>query len=149
MRIIKLFLIPIFCLMGLNSFAQDDPSNESGKEKIEAMKISFITKKLSLTTDEAKVFWPIYNQYELDLENLRKNHKKERQLDDSSPSDKEIERLIDSEITFLQNELDIKKKYIAQFKKVLPVKKVFMLNKAEEDFKRELLKQLKEKNQNR
>ena len=146
----KYFSLLIYCLVTVAyCFAQDDPSNETGKEKIEAMKVSFITKRLSLSPEEAKAFWPLYNQYESELETLRKNHKKDRMFQDSSPSDKDIERLIDSEIIFKQNEVDILKKYHSQFKKLLPIKKVAMLYKAEEDFKRELLKQLKEKNQNR
>lgn len=130
------------------AFSQD---LETKKEKIEAMKVSFITKRLSLTPEEARAFWPIYNQYETDLDNMRNNHRKERQAsreDFATISDREIEKMVDSEITFRQNELDISKKYHALFKQILPIKKVAMLYQAEEDFKRELLKQLQDKRQN-
>jgi hypothetical protein len=38
------------------------------------------------------------------------------------------------------------KKYATEFKKVLPIKKVVLLFKAENDFKRELLKKLSQRN---
>jgi ABC-type uncharacterized transport system substrate-binding protein len=59
------------------------------------------------------------------------------------------EKLVDGEIIFRQQELDIIKKYHAQFKKILPIKKVALLYKAQEDYKKELLKQIQEKARNK
>lgn len=136
-------------LLSLQGFTQ---SNANKKEALEAMKVAFITQKLSLTPEEAQVFWPIYNQYETELDALRKKRKDEKvsAMDDVSKiSDKEIEKLVDGEIIFRQQELDIIKKYHAQFKKILPVKKVALLYKAQEDYKKELLKQIQEKARNK
>ena len=63
--------------------------------------------------------------------------------------EKEIEKFVDSELTFRQSELDLLKKYHGQFKQVLPIKKVAMLYRAEEDFKRELLDRIKENRQDK
>ena len=118
------------------------------KDKVEALKIAFITRKLNLKPDEAKVFWPVYNLYRDELETLRKNQKKERlsaREDFLNMTDKEVERLVDNEIIFRQNEIDIMKKYHVQFKKILPVKKLALLYNSEEEFKRELLKKIQEK----
>jgi hypothetical protein len=59
-------------------------------------------------------------------------------------SDAEIEKAVDGEIAFRQAELDIQKKYHPQFKKVLPIRKVGRLYRAEEEFKRELLNKLQD-----
>ena len=45
------------------------------RENIEAMKIGFITKKLDLTPEEAQKFWPVYNQYNDKMKDLRKKRK--------------------------------------------------------------------------
>lgn len=45
---------------------------ESKHEKLEALKIAFITEKLSLTTKEAQNFWPVYNEYSQKIEKIRK-----------------------------------------------------------------------------
>ena len=124
------------------------PISEEKREEIEAMKAAFLTRKLDLTPDEAKTFWPVYNQYQDELDKLREDHRKTRRLareEMDSMGDKEIEKLVDGEILFRQSELDIMKKYNGQFKGVLPMKKVAKLYRAEEDFKRELLQRIQGK----
>ncbi|MBP6427513.1 MAG: hypothetical protein KA430_08005, partial [Bacteroidia bacterium] len=64
-------------------------------------------------------------------------------------SDSELEKLVDSEIIFHQNELDIQKKFHPQFKKVLPMQKVAKLYRAEEAFKKKLLEMIRERKQER
>lgn len=145
-------ILSLLIFTALLSFEGYSQGNVSKKEALEAMKVAFITQKLNLTPEEAQVFWPIYNQYETELDALRKKRKDEKMsaMDDVSKiSDKEIEKLVDGEIIFRQQELDIIKKYHAQFKKILPVKKVALLYKAQEDYKKELLKQIQEKARNK
>jgi Spy/CpxP family protein refolding chaperone len=130
--------------------AQSPPPGrmEKMRDEIEAIKIGLITRRLNLTAEEARAFWPVYNQYSEELEAIRKQRRNEmRQImdRDNELSDKDAEKLVDNEIVLRQKELDIMKKYHAQFKQILPVKKVMMLYRAEEDFKRLLLERLHEK----
>lgn len=117
-------------------------------EKIESLKIGFLTERLQLTPEEAKVFWPVYNQFQDELEKIRKQRKEGlRNLpeDLASMSEKDLEKIVDNEIVFRQEELDVIKKHHPKFKQVLPVRKVALLYKAEEDFKRKLLDIIKER----
>ncbi len=126
--------------------------NRPAKEKVEAMKIGFITDYLDLTSEEAKVFWPVYNKYQEEMEQLRKGRRQNfmnDRTDYETMSDAELEKIVDSEITFHQNELDIQKKYHPQFKKVLPMRKVAKLYRAEEEFKKKLLDMIRERKQER
>lgn len=141
----KLCIIFLFLIFSSNSFAQEFSDKN---EAIAAMKVSFITRKLNLTPKEAQSFWPVYNQYEEELENLRKNHRKmmnEAKDDFSQISDADVEKMVDEQINFRQKEIDVLKKFHPNFKKVLSVKKVALLYKAEEEFKRHLIKQIKGK----
>jgi Spy/CpxP family protein refolding chaperone len=38
---------------------------------LEAIRIGYITKKLSLTPDEAKQFWPVYDAYRAEMREVR------------------------------------------------------------------------------
>lgn len=122
------------------------------KERMEAMKVGFLTDKLNLTSEEAKAFWPVYNQYSDELEQLRKN-RRDKMIDNrrniNEMSDSEIEKAVDGEIIFRQSELEVLKKYHPQFKKILPIKKVGQLYRAEDDFKRKLLEMIKERREDR
>ena len=47
----------------------------SKNEKIEAMKVGFITNKLELSAKEAQLFWPLYNEYNQKMDKLRNSKK--------------------------------------------------------------------------
>jgi hypothetical protein len=118
------------------------------RDRVDAMKVGFLTDRLNLTSEEAQAFWPVYNQYSDELEQLRKDRRENiinarEHFDSMSPA--ELEKAVDNEIIFRQNELEIVKKYHPQFKKVLPIKKVALLYRAEEEFKRHLLEMIREK----
>lgn len=131
-------------LIAKTTFAQG-PDFERN-ERIEAMKVSFITDQLKLTPEEAKAFWPIFNQFETEKralrEEFRNNHgPNQKNIDEISEA--EAEKMINNEISFLQKDLDIMKRYIAQFKSVLPTKKVAVLLSLENKFKRMILDRIK------
>lgn len=117
-------------------------------ERLEALKIGFITEKLNLTSDEAKVFWPVYTKFTDDLKKLRKQTKgklTEEMADMNAMTETEAEKVLTDMLNFKTQEAELFKIYANEFKKVLPVKKVILLFKAENEFKRELLKQLANK----
>ena len=68
MKIIKYNLIALLLLFNLQLLAQN---KRPVKERMESMKIGFLTDRLNLTPEEAKEFWPVYNKYSDELEVLR------------------------------------------------------------------------------
>jgi hypothetical protein len=139
-----IYLLVIVASISLNAMAQKG-------ERLEAMKIGFITERLNLNSDEAKVFWPIYNKFTDDMKKLRQSSKgkiSEEMADMPAMTDVEAEKVLNDMVNFKIQEADLLKKYALEFKKVLPVKKVVLLFKAENDFKRELLKKLAKRNRN-
>jgi len=150
MKELKTSAITLFTVLGfiVISFAQPGAKMEQKKEKVEAMKIGFITQQMNLTPEEAQKFWPVYNQMNNELESLRKDRQLARdnaKINFEVMTDAEVDKLINDEITSRQKELDVQKKYVTQFKAVLPVKKVAQFYRAEEQFKRKLLEKIQEK----
>ena len=145
----KKILVLLFLISGFYAQAQN---RKPAKERVDAMKIGFLTDRLNLSPEEAKTFWPVYNKYSDELEALRKGRRENlinSRENIEEMSDAEIEKTVDNEIIFRQNELEIIKKYHPQFKKILPIVKVAKLYRAEEDFKRKLLELIKEKREDR
>lgn len=124
-------------LLQLASFAQGGK-----REKIEALRVGFITQQLDLTPDESQKFWPVYNEY---LDKVKASRKEFKSTSTDFTNDKDAQEFLDAELLFKQRELNLYKEYYDKFKKILPIKKVAMLRKAEEEFKKELLKQLQSK----
>lgn len=116
------------------------------KDKIRAAKIEYIKKKLALSADEEKKFLPIYTSFLDENDALRKSLKKDINLEEvdlTFMSDEECEKLINEISAHKQKEVDLIKKYTTEFKKILPIKKVAMVFKAEHDFRKHLVKELR------
>jgi hypothetical protein len=67
----------------------------------------------------------------------------EAKINFDSMTDVEIAKMVDGDFQFQQLELDLRKKYVEQYKKVLPVRKVAKLLRAEHTFKIELLREFR------
>lgn len=142
------FIFPIiFLLVSSLSFSQD---HREKREKVKALKVAYITEQLELTSDEAQKFWPIYNTFEDKQSELR--HEKMRAiLDRFQPgnvdklSEKEASALLIQMEKIEEDLFNLKKKFIKDLQGVISAKKIIKLKKAEEDFNRELLKQMREK----
>ena len=114
------------------------------RNDIESYKIAWITKKLDLSTDDAKIFWPLYNQYTNEQQALRKERsgklismRKITEIDNLS--DTEVDGMINTELMFKQREVNIDRKYYQKFKSALPIKTLAKFYRAQETFKKELL----------
>ncbi|WP_293744327.1 hypothetical protein [uncultured Pedobacter sp.] len=117
-------------------------------EEIESLKIAFFTQKLDLSPEEAKVFWPIYNDMQAELNSLHKERMQKmisfRKVDEiDNLTDAQVQNLITSEFDFKQRELNLNKKYYSKLKSSLPIKVVGKFYRAQEGFKRELLNRFK------
>jgi Spy/CpxP family protein refolding chaperone len=126
---------------------QHHSKERPSKEKINSLKIAYITEKLELTSDEAQKFWPIYNEFETKKDLLfaekRQLRKVKKENVDENLSDEEIEKSITSKFKIEQKELDLDKEYFSNFKEVLPLTKVNKLYHAQEQFKKELLQKIR------
>jgi hypothetical protein len=65
--------------------------------------------------------------------------------DFESMSDAELEKAINDEMTNRQQELDLDKKYHERYKAILSIRKLALYYRAQEGFKRELLRQIQDK----
>ncbi len=120
-----------------------------GGEKMEAKKIAWLTTKLELSAEDAKVFWPIYNDYNKELSTLRKERsqkmisfRKIKEIEELN--DDEIQALILNDFNFRQRDLNIERKYYNKFKSNLQIKTVGKFYRAQEAFKKEILQQYRE-----
>ena len=140
-QVTKYIFICVFCIIALSTMAQPG----SKRDKIDALRVTFITSKVALTNQESQLFWPLYNEYNDKADNLKKSFRQQfiRDVDYSTVSDKEAEAYLVAELTLKQKEYELSKEYYEKFKKVLPIKKIALIRRAEEDFKKELIKNIK------
>jgi hypothetical protein len=123
------------------------------KERIKALKATHITNALNLTSAEAQKFWPIYNAHEEKQFDLRKKERREIFMivkgDVEGLSDDEANILIEKGINFKSTELQYYEELVANLRGVIPPYKILKLRRAEEEFKRKLLKMMKKRREQR
>lgn len=95
-----LFLSPYICIA------------QPPGQRLENLKIAYITRELNLTAVEAQSFWPYYNGFIYEIKRARQTY-------------------LNDEIAFGEARLNIQKKYRGEFKKILGtdtrVNKTFLL----------------------
>lgn len=144
-RLLQLLLIGFVLLIPAKIIAQDLTNNDQKKEKIEAQKVAFITQKLDLTPEESQKFWPVYNEYDAQKELLNKAfRKKVKAYKSKTATETAADSLLLAEIEHDQALLDLKKSYISKFKAVISSDKIVRLGEAERDFKKMLLKLIRD-----
>jgi hypothetical protein len=142
-----LILLLVLSGVGHVAFAQpDDDPKQSKAEYIKAQKIAFISTELALTPEEAEKFWPIYNEYDAKMDEIRKERKgymKELKTINELSADRAYE-LTELILNTDTKEAALRKEYLSKFAEVLDKKKAAKVFYAEEKFKRELLKEIRD-----
>ena len=113
-------------------FCQSQPPDGDDGNRVEVVKMAYMTRELNLTPEEAKDFWPVYNNYVNEIKQARNQY----------PND---------EVAFEKRVVEIKEHYQGNFKKVLGnnsqrVNKVYTTDK---QFNNTLRNELKNRQQNR
>lgn len=141
MKTLKLLLL--VWIAALPALAQEEtdelPKNPKAQEKIKAAQAAYITERLGLTPEEAEKFWPVYREYSQKRQGLRDEFNTARK---SGKSEKDI---LDMELKMKQDQLDLEKDYSQRFQKVITPQKLMNLRQAEGDFRRLLLRQIQDR----
>ena len=138
----------IILLFGAPALTQDIP--RSTMERFNSQRIAFFTERLRLTPEEAQVFWPVYNEYQAQKNNIieeRRGLTKTLVQNQKTLSENEIEKLGDEYIASIVKETELLQTYHARFKKVLPIRKVMRIYTTENQFKNHLLRQIQQAQQ--
>ena len=147
MKTNKLLLIILF-LFSIHSFSQT--KDKEKREKIRSLKVGFLTTELSLTPDEAAVFWPLYNAFDNKQNEIRSKKTKSLidRIDDEAfakMSEKEAFALLAQSESYDKDLFQNRRKFISSLKGVISPIKIIKLKKAEDNFNKKLLQQYRDK----
>jgi len=138
----QIFLI-ILALFSLQQVKAQNPN----LDKLNGYKIAFFTQRLNLTSQEAEKFWPVYN----DFQNKRNSLQQERALlnrninqNELNMTDKEMIDAGDKLISFQVQEAALAQEFHKKVKEILSPRKVIRLYQAENQYRLQLLNELKD-----
>lgn len=126
-----------------SNFNNSNVDNSAGMHRIETIKTDYLSSSLNLTSDEANRFWPLYKQYQKELNTVL--HQKRQNMLNSQKNPQDI---VNDNLDYDSKILSIKKNYNDQFSKVLPPDKVANLIRSERQFNEEMIKRLRHGNGN-
>ena len=143
----KNLLIVCLILSSFSLFAQKKESKDEKKQRIEAARVSFITKKLELTPEESKEFWPIVNEMETKIKTSRKALKdrfKKMKQEDEKIDEKTYQKLIEDMHEQQISILEIKNEYVQKIASVIGYEKTFRFeHQIQREFKKQLMDRMK------
>ncbi len=117
----KIYILTLLFFYGYICNAQQQ-GDDDNNQRVEVIKMAYISRELNLSTQEAQNFWPVYNNYQSEIKQARNQYP-------------------DDEIKYEQKVVEIKQRYQGNFKKVLGndgqrVNKVFTTDKQFRDILR-------------
>ncbi len=107
-------------------------------KRIQAIKKGYISQRLALTPEQGAKFWPLYEQYQNEIDEVAKA-RRENNTDPNAGSEQ-----FEKELGYQQKITTIQKHYYDEFSKALTPEKATQVFKSERDFKVELLLRIKE-----
>jgi len=144
---ILLLLILGLANTNLYLFAQRDEKRRAEFEQFKEKRVEFITKAMNLTSDEAKVFWPLFNELQDKKFDLNQQQRKavfeftRSEKEGKTHTESEYKEMVDLITQFKINDAKLDEEYIAKFSKVISSEKIFRYQQAELQFARQMLKQ--------
>lgn len=115
---------------------------EKFKEKFRAEKVAFITSELELNYEEAQKFWPIYNQYEKELVEIRDKNRPKDTMNNGFPkrpdflkmSEEEAQAILINHIQVEREVISLQEKYSQELHKAISKQKITKLFFLEKEF---------------
>ena len=138
-------LIMLLSLAILPSFmVAQGGQNVQENDQIRAQRGAYITQRLNLSSQEAAHFWTLYNEYEEQKIAINEafNNRGNRPQSEAEAEDL-VQRFFQKE----QDLLDAKKEYFRRLQEKIPSRKLVKIPQAEREFRRDLLRQLRQRQQ--
>lgn len=141
MKKIQLVLILAFLAMMAGK------AQNTTREKLDAYRVGFFTKKMNLTSEEAEKFWPAYNDYQKKKNELQRERimlVRDFNQNESALSDKELTEIGDNLIATFSRENEMAQDFHKKLRELLSPDKVIRYYQAENQWKAQLLNELQE-----
>lgn len=134
-----LTLLLILCVSGIQA-----QNTKFSKEEFRNRQKEFLIQQAGLSNDEAQKFFPLY----FELQDKKQAYNKEawqklRQGKNPNTTETEYGKIVEDVIQARIATDELELEYVRKYKQFLPAKKIYLLQKAEMRFHRELLKGFK------
>jgi hypothetical protein len=142
-NIIVFTILATFCVMNISA-------QNANRQRLDAYKIAFFTKRLNLTSQEAEKFWPVYNEFQDNKTKIQlERHELNRNFNQNelNMSEREMTEAGDKFVDLEVREAALAQEFHTRIKTILSPVKILRLYQAENQFRQQLLNELRDRNQ--
>jgi Spy/CpxP family protein refolding chaperone len=138
----------IICLASINLslFAQQDDERKKERfEKFKAERKEFISKAMNLTEEEKKGFWPLCDELQVKKFELNKPLREEihriikAKKAEQTITEAEYKKVMELSAQIKVKEAQLEQEYYTKFLKVITAEKLFLYQRAEQQFGRKVM----------
>jgi len=135
-----IYLILLVCFTTAAVYSQ-----KGGHEYIQQKRVEYLTVNMDLSVEESQKFWPVYNEFSKKKTDLSESYKEKygdfKKFEGAGEEDfkKALEGMVENRIS----QAELMKQYNAKYLQVLPAEKVYQLYRLEEEFNKNLMRQLR------
>jgi len=139
----KLLFITILLLFTATNVV----SQKMNRQKIKLLKTAFITEAITLKPKEAEKFWPVYNQYSNQLQQLKFKLEGGRIQEIKAAggieniSETNAKEIINQSLIYEKEVYEAKIKMVKELSKIISAHQIIKLQKAERDFNKRILQE--------
>ena len=152
MRKWLLILITVV-MLPMVAFSQEK-SDEQHKEdmwrEIESRKVAFFTHELRITSEEAVLFWPLYNDMTWQIQKLHWEKRKLRKSlfnNGDKPTEEQCKEVLKKILELDKKRDELKYTSYKKMSEVIPASKLLRLEDVEEHFRQKLFDYLRKRSQ--
>ena len=124
-RIVWLVLVAV--LMATPMWAQEKKEIELNRLALQRQRNELVNQFMKLSSEELPAFWPVYEEYRTQMAKIGDRTQKliiDYAKNQDNLSDQKALAMLDESLKIEEAELELRRKYVQEFKKVLPPKKV-------------------------
>jgi hypothetical protein len=152
--LVRSLMVLAICLFALNAKSQEYSAGTAEPQELanarallEAGREDVIRDEMRFSEAEAALFWPVYENYRLELTGLRERYADLivgylRAYRDGAVTESDAVRLIDDYLDIKSQQLQIRKKHLEYFREALPPRKATRFYQLENKLDAELDAQL-------
>lgn len=115
----------------LSTFSASQNFAQDGMEKIRSAMVSLYTERMELTAEQAKLFWPLHEEYETERRKINQEIRRIKQKGDPT----ELKRLDALE----EQRFELRTKFKSRFLQVISTSQLSKMYSAEEEFRKMLI----------
>lgn len=107
--------------------ADSQATDNTPQAAMQATKKAIVTRNMILTADQGKVFWPLYDQYQIEQNKLNAERMAiltKFSINYDNLTDELVRDLLDKSLTLEKKRVNLKLEWMDKFNKVLPPKVV-------------------------